>query len=161
MEEKLCKTCGELKPIVEFEKRYDSKDGYRQQCKQCKRINSTFSKAKNAEEDSISFWRVRAYSLNNAKSRRTGKSADIIANSEPISPLELQTLYNSNIKCYYCGISLVRQDIVFDHKTPLSANGSHEISNIAICCKDCNKLKDTRTEKEFRDFLINYLKRFN
>ena len=37
MKIKTCKTCGISKSVNEFETREDSRDGYRQQCKVCKK----------------------------------------------------------------------------------------------------------------------------
>ncbi len=157
---KTCKACGVTKSVNEFEIRKDSRDGYRQQCKICKKRNSTYSKAKWAENDHVSFWRVRSYSLNNAKGRRTGVAAEVILNSKSISGLELKILYDANPYCHYCKISLNRKNIVFDHKQPLSREGKHEINNIAISCSDCNKLKGIRNTEEFHEFLLDYISRF-
>ncbi|WP_303965947.1 HNH endonuclease [Sporosarcina ureae] len=158
---KICKACGITKSVNEFEKRKDSRDGYRQQCKVCKKSHSTYSKAKWAEDDHISFWRVRSYSLNNAKGRRTGIAAEVIINSEPISGVELKLLYDTDPCCHYCKIPLKRENIVFDHMQPLSREGRHEINNIAISCSDCNNLKGIRDMKEFHEFLLDYVSRFS
>lgn len=160
MKIKTCKTCGISKSVNEFETREDSRDGYRQQCKVCKKNNSTYSKAKWAKSDHVSFWRVRSYSLNNAKGRRTGAAAKVIINSKPISGMELKLLYDTDPCCYYCKIPLNRENIVFDHKQPLSREGKHEIINIAISCDDCNNLKGIRNEEEFHKFLLDYVSRF-
>ncbi|PIC72137.1 hypothetical protein CSV67_02635 [Sporosarcina sp. P2] len=157
---KTCKTCGVTKTVNDFEKRVDSRDGYRQQCKVCKKNHSTYSKAKWAENDHISFWRVRSYSFNNAKGRRTGIAAKVIINSKPISGMELKLLYDTDPCCHYCRIPLNREDIVFDHKQPLSREGKHEINNIAISCSDCNNLKGIRNIEEFLEFLLVYISRF-
>ncbi|ARF15874.1 HNH endonuclease [Sporosarcina ureae] len=157
---KTCKTCGVTKSVIDFEKRVDSKDGYRQQCKVCKKEHSTYSRAKWAESDHISFWRVRSYSFNNAKGRRTGIAAKVIINSEPVSAIELKLLYDTDPCCHYCRIPLSRENIVFDHKQPLSREGKHEINNIAISCDDCNNLKGIRNMEEFQKFLLDYIRRF-
>ncbi|PIC59153.1 hypothetical protein CSV80_01105 [Sporosarcina sp. P12(2017)] len=158
--EKTCKTCGVTKSVNEFEKRVDSRDGYRQQCKVCKKKHSTYSKAKWAENDHISFWRVRSYSFNNAKGRKTGIAAKVIINSEPVSGMELKLLYDTDPCCHYCRVPLSRENIVFDHKQPLSREGKHEINNIAISCGDCNNLKGIRNMEEFQKFLLDYISRF-
>ncbi|WP_318614998.1 HNH endonuclease [Sporosarcina sp. YIM B06819] len=160
MKTKICKNCGLSKSVNEFEKRKDSRDGYRQQCNTCKKIRSTFAKAKWAKDDHISFWRVRSYSFNNAKARRTGIAAKVILNSKPINGMELKLLYDTDPCCYYCRVSLDRENIVFDHKQPLSREGKHEINNIAISCEDCNNLKGIRNETEFHNFLLDYVGRF-
>lgn len=37
---KACKSCGKIKPMSEFHKRADMKDGYRNVCKLCRKQNS-------------------------------------------------------------------------------------------------------------------------
>lgn len=150
---KKCKKCNKIKSLDNFYKQNDMKDGYRNECKECasKRVKDYNRK---------NFWKNRAHSLNSAKGRRTGVAGDIISSSKPISELDLQLLYDNNKKCTYCGIYLDKEDIVFDHKTPLCKNGEHNIENICICCKDCNNLKNTRTYEEFMTFINEYINRF-
>lgn len=62
-------------------------------------------------------------------------------------------LNHEHFICYYCLRELNLEDLTCDHKTPLSRLGSNEISNLCICCSDCNSLKAELTEEEFRSLL--------
>ena len=161
MKTKICSKCGIERDLNYFEKRPDSKDGHRQYCRECKKKQFDVKKIKNTKEENKTFWNLRGCSLNSAKGRRTGVAAKIIQESTPIDGNDLKELYHEqNKKCYYCRTSLSAKDIVFDHKTPLSRCGKHNIDNIAICCSDCNNLKATRTDVEFIEFIEEYIKRF-
>lgn len=156
---KICSKCGLEKPLKEFERRRDSKDGYRQYCRNCKNIAQNDRNNIRKSLNSSYFWKSRCDSFN-SKTARNGIASNIISNSIPISYVELENLYNANKFCHYCNIELMKEDITFDHKIPLSKNGSHTISNVAICCKDCNNLKWDKTEEEFFNFLQKYINRF-
>ena len=55
-------------------------------------------------------------------------------------------------RCNYCGE--IRR-LTMDHRIPLSRGGRHEIANIIPACKPCNSRKNTRTEDEYRAFLLD------
>lgn len=157
---KICSKCGILKTVENFEKRTDSKDGYRQYCRECKKKQSKVAYDKRLNNDRMTFWKTRADSLNKASARK-GVAKTIIQNSPKISYIDLYRLYEKNEFCHYCKVKLPKEDIVFDHKIPLSRNGLHSIDNIAICCRDCNSLKGTRTDVEFQNFISEYINRFS
>ena len=151
---KVCKKCKRELPLSKFYKQSDMKDGYRNECKECasKRISNWYSK---------NYLRERVKSLNKGSGRRNGKAGKIIDNASPIRIEDIEQLYNNDNSCFYCKIPLILQEVVFDHKIPLSRGGTHSIENLCICCSDCNNLKNTRTELEFRNFIKNYIQRFN
>lgn len=70
-------------------------------------------------------------------------------------------MYKNNPACYYCYKELDQKEASIEHKTPISRGGSKTIDNIAISCFDCNRLKHTKTESEFREFLLEYRDRLN
>lgn len=86
------------------------------------------------------FWRIKLGNMQLAKS--------------------FQEKYNSNPTCHYCHKFLLSTETHIDHLTPKSRGGLHSIENLVVTCADCNLLKHTRTEKEFKVFLGEYLKRF-
>jgi len=49
--------------------------------------------------------------------------------------------------CAYCGKQDTRLEI--DHIVPRSAGGSNRVSNLTICCRECNKKKSNRSLKYF------------
>lgn len=61
---------------------------------------------------------------------------------------DVRSVFISALKigtCHYCGCQLVLDHKMFspslDHKTPLSKGGKNEISNYAVSCIRCNRLK--------------------
>ena len=158
---KKCNKCLEIKELGFFEKRPDSKDGFRNYCRSCKNKRQTQRITERILKDDVFFWKTRANYLNNASGRRRGKAGFIISSSEPIKAEELLELYIlQNKSCSYCKITLDKKDIVFDHKIPLSREGKHDINNLVVSCKDCNNLKSTRNSEEFANFLKLYISRF-
>lgn len=58
--------------------------------------------------------------------------------------------------CPYCQEPLKPKTISLDHKMPVERNGQHTLSNIAICCMRCNKIKGNMNVEEyvaFRQFI--------
>lgn len=160
MNTKVCSKCLLAKNLSEFENRPDSKDGKRAYCRICKIEQSKKAYNKRLSNNVMTFWKTRANYLNSCSGRRNGKAGTIIKNSPKISAESIKLLYEINNKCFYCSVSLSKDQIVFDHKIPLSRNGSHDIENLCICCQDCNQLKSSRTDKEFLVFIEEYMNRF-
>ena len=160
MELKKCHECGIKKDLSFFENRKDSRDGKRHQCRDCRKEKWEEAYRKRAISDPLAFWKQRARSLNNATGRRRGVAGKVIQNSKPISAVALKEKYESYPRCHYCSVNLKKEDIVFDHATPLSRSGNHNITNIRIACNDCNNLKYQKTEIEFQEFVPEYLNRF-
>lgn len=53
-------------------------------------------------------------------------------------------------KCFYCGITLSKENATVDHKTPLSRGGSWHVNNLVSCCKTCNFSKGSLDLIEFK-----------
>jgi 5-methylcytosine-specific restriction endonuclease McrA len=51
--------------------------------------------------------------------------------------------------CYWCGKKCARNHEV-DHYVPLSRGGEHELSNLVIACKSCNRRKSAKDPEQFR-----------
>lgn len=67
--------------------------------------------------------------------------------------------------CGYCQRGVQWDQISLDHRQPISRGGSlWEAENLILACKDCNMLKGSLTEEEFRflvgDRLLEFLERF-
>ena len=60
---------------------------------------------------------------------------------EEIPQLPLIKLLLRYSRCEYCDEPIKRGDATFDHIEPLSKEGGHKLSNIAIACSTCNSLK--------------------
>lgn len=80
------------------------------------------------------------------------KTEELKSNTPTIS--QLFKFFNHNhFICYYCLKELILDEVTCDHKTPLSKLGTNEVSNLCICCSDCNSLKGEFTEEEFRSLM--------
>lgn len=73
---------------------------------------------------------------------------------------QLEKLFNhDHFICFYCLNELLLVDTTVDHKTPLSRNGTNDLTNLCISCSDCNSLKGELSEGEYRS-LTELLKTF-
>jgi len=57
---------------------------------------------------------------------------------------------NENDTCPYCGIPLSEGNKALDHMDPLSKGGGHSVSNLTVCCRECNSKK---SDKHFVEWL--------
>lgn len=57
--------------------------------------------------------------------------------------------FQCGCECIYCGEPLTLGRATKDHLTPISRNGSDDISNIAPACFPCNVKKGRKTYEEF------------
>ena len=148
---KQCTKCKEIKSLVEFSKDFTRQNGLQSHCKACVTAYSKEHYQRNKkrisekcrikyQEGSLHFWRVKLGSMQLAK--------------------QFAKKYDKDPNCYYCRKFLHATETHVDHLTPKSRGGLHSIENLAVACADCNQLKHTRTEIEFRVFLTDYLTRF-
>jgi 5-methylcytosine-specific restriction endonuclease McrA len=86
------------------------------------------------------------------QSRYTKRRLQYIAGD--VTCKQLRSLFESSGgKCAYCGSDVNarfrRHDPRgFDHVTPLSAGGLHTISNMVVCCRNCNTRKGIKPTPE-------------
>jgi hypothetical protein len=52
-------------------------------------------------------------------------------------------------QCYYCQCALTLETAEREHRVPICRGGSDSIANIVPACRDCNRKKGWRTEREF------------
>lgn len=76
-------------------------------------------------------------------------------------PIErIQKVYEDNIKkyntltCYLCYVAIQFGNDSIDHKIPLFRGGTNEYENLGVAHILCNKRKHTKTEEEYRNWLI-------
>ena len=60
-----------------------------------------------------------------------------------------QNLINSSPLCYYCSVSMDKDEVTMDHIVPLSRGGKSTKGNIVPSCKLCNNKKKDKTASEF------------
>lgn len=56
-------------------------------------------------------------------------------------------------RCCYCERPIDLLSFVTDHDVPTERGGSLELSNLKLCCSDCNKIKGSLTGQEFMQFM--------
>lgn len=69
--------------------------------------------------------------------------------------VNIKSLKNNTIHCFYCGKKMSERNKTIDHIVPIKNGGSNCIDNIVICCRRCNGFKGGYTVSE----LIEQLKK--
>lgn len=59
-------------------------------------------------------------------------------------------LHKYNFTCVYCG---AKKKLTVDHIIPVSRNGTDDINNLQIACKNCNSRKGNKTHEEYLTYL--------
>lgn len=67
-----------------------------------------------------------------------------------VTTSQLKELILSTEYCYWCEIQLTSIPIHIDHIIPLSKNGLHTISNLAVTCVPCNLAKGNKLPEDFK-----------
>jgi 5-methylcytosine-specific restriction endonuclease McrA len=49
--------------------------------------------------------------------------------------------------CYYCKFVFLVDEMTVEHITPLSFNGTNDLSNVTMACYECNHSRGKETEK--------------
>jgi 5-methylcytosine-specific restriction endonuclease McrA len=53
-------------------------------------------------------------------------------------------------RCVYCGLIVISESTFqVDHVIPLTRGGSWELSNLLLCCAECNTIKGCLTRTEY------------
>lgn len=66
-----------------------------------------------------------------------------------LTPDVLRRLFASANLCPYCAREMGERDRVLDHREPLSLGGAHSLSNVLVCCRECNREKRDRPWAEW------------
>lgn len=164
---KRCTKCQKLKPYSAFS--YSKRDVRTHLNKICDSCLTKIYANQNRHDETMTpaWWRARAYGANQVMRVRVAKQKDVPMSSVSLNdlswvcnPMDLIQLYEEqHHKCCYCGVELTKANLGVDHKQPVSRDGKHIYTNLALCCKDCNLLKLDKTEEEFNKFLIDYANR--
>jgi len=165
MTTKICIKCGKDLPVDKFHKDAGSKDGFRSDCKECRKIYHThyyknnkdkitdYNKRFNLENPEY----VKKYTQDNKEwaSKRTKEYRKTHLEERRINnqryrakKLELthtltQQQWESikqlfNNKCCYCGREI---KLTQEHFIPITKYGEYTINNIIPCCSSCNSSK--------------------
>ena len=124
---KQCGKCGKSKPVSEFHKNKNARDGLTFRCKNCQRIYHREYRAANADKR-------KGYNTAYDIARRAReRDADGNATAEQIRGR--CELYGET--CYICGFPAE----AIDHVIPLAAGGTNWPANLRPICKTCNSIK--------------------
>lgn len=64
-----------------------------------------------------------------------------------------EALHRQNGRCAYCRDVLSPRAATADHVVPRANGGLHHGSNIKASCRNCNMMKSSRSEGEFRKLI--------
>lgn len=177
---RICTKCGESKPLTEFHRDRTGPGGRRRQCKTC-RCSQTMdwwyanqdrqlarhqeyvdaNRERIREIDNARYWRDRESRLDLATSvhhaRRVRRSGD----ADYDFGVTREVLRDRDGDgCNYCGRVMdfervdrrMRKDkATIDHVVPISAGGSHTLSNTVLACWECNAAKRNEDADAFRE----------
>lgn len=173
---KTCVSCKRELDLSSFNKRKNSKDGYRNQCKECRRIQLNEWRYKNPEkyrESNKKFyfkntkrfaaWRKKNREDNRDREKaryqkyhqehkdqaknRLNKRRSLMQQNGVFVVLEKEILKLYRSECACCGS---RENITMDHIIPISRGGTHGIGNLQPLCLTCNLSKSTKFMTEWR-----------
>lgn len=173
---KQCTKCGETKPIIEYHRDKNTKDGHVQRCKSCVKIKTQKWRQENLEKEKASQrakyranpeyyktkarqWiannkdkkiaRDREYQINNPHVYRATKQRRKIRKAENGEYVITKKEWQKlySSPCVYCGDT---KDIQADHVIPIIKGGIHGISNLVPACKGCNSSKRERFITEWK-----------
>lgn len=176
---RLCKGCGEAKPLTEYHKDANGTDGYRAKCKPCRSVYMKGYQETNAdarreytqrrmrengdrvrELDRLRYERDKekrvALASEQVKIRRA-RLAGVITDPAVNVPA-LREIHGD--ACCYCGVemSFIRRPrgsglapnrATLEHILPISRGGSHTFENTALACHRCNVSKNDKTPEEW------------
>lgn len=159
----ICSRCLGRKRLSEFGTSLDQRKGKLNQI--CDRCLTTMYSA--LDKSWYAYFRRRAYSINSACRQREARNLRVKISEVSLSdldhvckPQDLAKIYEKQKGvCKYCGTVLRKNYFTLDHANPLSRGGKHTLTNLVMCCPDCNRLKHTRNTAEFVKFLKDYLSR--
>jgi hypothetical protein len=163
----LCSTCRVEKSIDFFGTNPGSKDGFRNECKDCRNAKTRLTYETNLsfrEDESIravlNYINDRDHILNRTKQwskenpdkkveqrhRRVARLYGQIKFDLPKDFIKILRVAQSN-SCAYCSRSDVK--LTVEHMLPLSRVGKHCFANIILACTTCNFSKHNKTLEEW------------
>lgn len=159
--EKKCGMCQVVKSSSDFYKNNYYANGLSQYCKDCrKKYESSPLRHQQAAEGMKrlrAFYKTKPFEVAWWRNRMSGTGF------LGLSSLDVMKKFERCKDCCYCGVDLRKNPEIcsLDHLLPKSRGGKNEIDNIGLACKQCNAMKGTMTDVEFRAFLKEYVARFS
>jgi len=138
MRNKKCARCKQAKPLTDFYRDKQNKDGYKGVCKKCQAAYDKAHHAQNAEK-----YRARSYEWKEAHpDKQTAhvrkSSVKRYAATGPQKPQELQAFIAETGYCLACGTT---ENLSVDHVIPLAKGGAPGKENWQVLCIPCNSRK--------------------
>lgn len=170
---KICSKCSTEKPLDEFHKSSDSKDGRYPSCIQCKKAyhqqyyqenkdkfkqryeenrEEMLEKARVYREENRELIReiAREWAANNKEKRnatQAKRKARLKENGGSHSLRDVCEIYIfQEGKCKWCSI-LLQDDMQKDHIIPICQGGGDEATNICLSCPPCNLTREYITQE--------------
>jgi 5-methylcytosine-specific restriction endonuclease McrA len=163
-EEKRCPKCHQTRPLREFTKRKDSKDGLDFWCKKCKLDNQHNWKNKDRahyralRRVSRKRWGVTPrgrYDRLRTNAKRHGFPWPAFTSAEFV-----EWFLKQKNRCHYCGIQLTDGGLTKINIDRKDNSHGYTLENIALSCKKCNLIKGAWfTELEMLDIANKYLRK--
>lgn len=166
---KVCKKCGEIKVISDYQKEQSGVDGLRTTCKQCQsKYNKVYGqknkdilraqRQKRRQEYPYESWSYRT------KCNHAGKGFTLLMTLE-----DIMNLAQKSTHCEICGDMFdwfaTREKGSICTNSPTLDRVNNEttltLQNVQIICSRCNLTKSDRTMTEFIDYCRLVVKRFN
>lgn len=164
---KLCPSCRIEKTSDYFGTSPGSKDGLRNECKDCRNAKARYRyendlsfRESESVRSALNYLEDREYIINRTKQwskdnpdkkveqrhRRIARLYGQLEFDLPKNFIEIlrEKQFDS---CVYCSRNDVK--LTVEHILPLSRGGKHNIANIALACATCNFSKHTKTLKEW------------
>lgn len=164
---KRCTGCKEVKHHTLFGVMKRRKDGLRNKCKDCHNSDNCVWRINN-KDTTVKYWKdvashknrgdyhknwkiANRQKCNEYEHRRRARKANI-----PCEPIDVELLYKrDNGRCYLCGEPITFEEMVQEHKIPLSRtelNPSHTYDNLGVSCQACNMSKGNKTVEEYLEW---------
>ena len=173
---KQCSKCGETKPITEYHRDKNTKDGYVQSCKSCVKIKSQKWLENNRQYNKLKCkqnYNAKPQEYKNRTLKWFKENPDLKKANDKKYQIEHPEVYRLSrhryktrklqngvfdiskkewqkiysSPCIYCGST---EKIQADHVIPIAKGGTHSIGNLVPACQPCNGSKRERTITEWK-----------
>jgi 5-methylcytosine-specific restriction endonuclease McrA len=67
--------------------------------------------------------------------------------------LRRMVIERDGLRCVYCGVDLLKNEVHLDHVIPESRGGPTSLNNLQVTCGKCNLEKGVLSESEFENKL--------
>jgi 5-methylcytosine-specific restriction endonuclease McrA len=163
---KLCRKCGETKPLDDFHRHSQRADGKQSHCKACAKVRMADPVLRQRQRDAAKrsyykrhekelarhkarYWsnpefhraRVLAWQKNNPEIHADIESRRRarIRNAPRIEKIDRFAVYERECgRCHVCNRKCSRKTFEIDHLTPIAMGGTHTYDNVRIAHRSCN-----------------------